>query len=67
MDDWLGSMGEWVGRGAWGDWGKGFVTLQELRAHENREEDSVWENRGGAKAQRETLRGWEAQSLRERA
>lgn len=40
----------------------GAVTLPEPWAHENRGEDSVWEKRGGARAESERLRRWEAQT-----
>jgi len=48
--------------------GEGVATSSVHPAHGNRGEDSVWENRGGARAERERSRGWEeAQSWRERA
>lgn len=58
-----------IGQDPWGNgWGEWELwRLPEHPAHENRGEDSVWENRGGARTERERLREWEAQSLRERA
>lgn len=44
-----------------GVWGVGVVTLLEHSTHENRGRDSVWENRGGARAGRERLRGLETE------
>lgn len=41
--------------------GVGVVTLLEHSTHENRGWDSVWENRGGARAGEERLRGWETE------
>lgn len=41
--------------------GVGVVTLLEHSTHENRGWDSVWENRGGARAGKERLRGWETE------
>ena len=54
------------GGGVTAGWGVGGCVTSP--AHDNRGEDSVWENRGGARAGREREReGREAQSLRERA
>lgn len=71
---WMIGQDPWGNGVGWGGWcweGAGALECRGCdvthSAHENRGEDSVWENRGGARAERERLRRWEAQSLRERA